>query len=73
MDTVVINSVPLKYLVLMAVWTLPWKGLALWHSARLSHKRWFIVLLIVNTMAILDIYYIYFVANKYTVETIETK
>ncbi|MFA7216570.1 MAG: DUF5652 family protein [Candidatus Paceibacterota bacterium] len=53
------------------VWTLPWKGLALWKSAQLSQKKWFIILLIINTFAILDIIYIYFVAKKYTVETVE--
>ena len=43
----------------IAIWTLVWKGLALWKSARKSHMIWFIVLLIVNTIGILDILYIY--------------
>jgi len=40
------------------LWTLPWKGIALWKSARNGHKKWFIALLIINTLAILDIAYI---------------
>ncbi len=40
------------------VWTMPWKGLALWKAAKRGHQRWFIILLLVNTLAILDILYI---------------
>lgn len=68
-----ISSEFLTLIILIALWTLPWKGVALWKAARLSHKRWFIVLLVVNTVGILEIYYIFFVARKYTVETIEGK
>jgi uncharacterized membrane protein len=51
-------------LVLVMVWVLPWKGYALWNAAKLSHKWWFIILLVVNTLAILDIIYIFFVAKR---------
>ena len=60
-------------LVLLVLWSTVWKGLALWKSARLSHKKWFIILLVVNTVGILEIIYIYFVAKKYSVETVESK
>ena len=60
-------------LILLILWTIPWKGVALWKAGRLSHKKWFIILLIVNTVAILDIIYIFFVAEKYKVETKESK
>lgn len=46
-------------LLLMALWTLPWKGVALWKAAKNSHKWWFIVLLVVNTLGILEILYIF--------------
>jgi len=51
-------------LVIIMLWVLPWKGYALWNAARREHKGWFIVLLVVNTLAILDIIYIFFVAKK---------
>ena len=51
-------------LFLLILWTLPWKGVALWKAARLYHKWWFVVLLIVNTFAVLEIIYIFFVARK---------
>ncbi|MFH1402003.1 MAG: DUF5652 family protein [Patescibacteria group bacterium] len=51
-------------LLLIMMWVLPWKGYALWTAAHNSHKKWFIVLLVVNTLAILDIIYIFFVGKK---------
>jgi len=41
------------------IWSLIWKGLALWKSAINRHKIWFVVILIVNTVGILEILYIY--------------
>ncbi len=46
-------------LLLITLWTLPWKGIALWKSAQNKSKWWFIVLLVINTLAILDILYIF--------------
>lgn len=46
-------------IVALALWTLPWKGWALWIAARKTSKIWFIVLLVLNTLAILDILYIF--------------
>jgi len=65
----------LTLIILVLIWTLPWKGVALWKASRLSHKKWFIALLIVNSLALLEIYYIFFVAREYdvSVETIEEK
>ena len=55
------------------IWTFVWKGFALWRSARLSQRGWFIALLIVNTLGILEIIYLFLVARKYKVEVIEEK
>ena len=52
------------FLLLAMIWILPWKGYALWTAARLRSKRWFIALLILNTFAILDIFYIFYIAKK---------
>jgi len=49
---------------LILLWTLPWKGVALWKAARSEHKWWFIALLVLNTMAILEIIYIFFFSGK---------
>ena len=62
-------GIPMWLIVLLLVWALAWKGIALWKSARLSHKWWFVILLIVNTAGILEIIYIFLIARKYNVET----
>jgi hypothetical protein len=49
---------------LMILWTLPWKGVALWKASKNSHKGWFIAILVVNTLAILEIIYIFFFSKK---------
>lgn len=48
----------------LAVWTIIWKGLALWKAAENKSKPWFIVLLLVNTIGILEIIYIFFFSKK---------
>ena len=53
-------------IVLVAVWTLPWKGIALWKAARLDDKKWFVALLILNTLAILEILYIFIFSKRKT-------
>lgn len=45
------------------VWSLFWKGLALWHSAKRGERWWFVAFLIVNLMGILEVYYLFFVAK----------
>ena len=51
-------------LLLVVLWTLPWKGVALWKAAKNTHKIWFVALLILNTLAILEIIYIFFFSKK---------
>jgi len=48
----------LWYLALFA-WAVVWKGMALWRAAHKDQKWWFIAFLIVNTLGILEILYIY--------------
>lgn len=57
-----------RWLILFIItWCLPWKGIALWKAAKKNDKWWFIALLIINTLAILEIFYI-FVFSKYRKE-----
>lgn len=51
------------FLALM-LWALAWKGWALWLAARNSHKWWFVALLVINTIGILDIIYIFAIGKK---------
>ena len=49
---------------LVLVWVLPWKGVALWRAAKNTHRAWFIAMLVLNTLAILPIIYIFFFSKK---------
>ncbi len=48
-----------KALILLIIWSLTWKGIALWKAGRKKHLVWFIVILIINTIGILEILYIF--------------
>lgn len=43
----------------LVIWTVPWKGWALWRAARREQKKWFIALFLINTAAILEILYLF--------------
>lgn len=61
------NSIPaipplLQFALL--VWSIAWKGLALWNAAKNSQRNWFIIILIVNTVGILEIIYLFRFSKK---------
>ena len=51
-------------LVVLIIWSLIWKGVALWKAARNSQTAWYVVMLIVNTVGILEIIYIFGFSKK---------
>jgi methionyl-tRNA synthetase len=51
-------------LIPLIAWTLSWKGIALWKAARRNSLGWFVAILILNTVGILEIIYIFFVAKN---------
>lgn len=54
-----LNAVPVWAITLAAIWSLPWKGVALWKAAQKKDPYWFIALLVINTVGILEILYIF--------------
>lgn len=48
----------LTLIVLLAVWTTVIKAFALWHAARNNQLAWFIPLLVLNTLGILELVYL---------------
>lgn len=48
-----------SFMIVLVVWTLYWKYRALWYAAKHDHKWWFISLLVINTVGILEILYLY--------------
>jgi uncharacterized protein (DUF983 family) len=56
-----IDNLPL--FIIIMIWSLIWKGLALWRAAHLEQKPWFVALLVINTAGILEIIYL-LITNK---------
>ena len=54
---------------LIILWTLPWKGVALWRAAGNKHLWWFVALFLLNTLAILEIIYIFGFSRKKSAPT----
>ncbi len=60
-------STALIYLAI-SLWSLAWKGLAIWRAGRLQERNWFIVILVINLLGILEILYLFrFSKNRLTI------
>lgn len=46
--------------ILFLIWVVFWKGLALWKAARKRQLVWFVILLVVNTLGLLEVAYIFY-------------
>ncbi len=60
-STIPLQTIPTNWLIgiiILAIWSLIWKGLALYKSAQKGQKIWFIIMLIGNTVGILEIIYL---------------
>jgi methionyl-tRNA synthetase len=49
----------------LIVWSVIWKGLALWRAARLRQAGWYIALLVINTVGIFEIIYLLATNKRY--------
>ncbi len=55
---------PLLSIVPLMAWIVVWKGWALWLAARRGETLWFVVLLVFNTVGLLEIFYIFAIAKR---------
>lgn len=58
----------LSILPLVILWSIFWKGLALWHSAQRGEYWWFIAFLVVNMLGVLELVYLFGFARLKTDE-----
>jgi hypothetical protein len=49
---------------LLTLWSVVWKGFALWYSAGNKQRKWFIAMLILNTAGLLPIIYLIWARPK---------
>lgn len=57
---------------ILYLWSLFWKGFGLWRAAKASQRNWFIAILVLNTVGILEIIYLFkFAKPKLTLEELQ--
>lgn len=59
-----LSQIPTAAFFVLYLWSILWKGLALWKSANLKQRNWFVAILILNTVGILEIAYLFFFAKQ---------
>ncbi len=52
------------FVFIILVWSIFWKGIALWRSAQNHQRNWFLVILIVSSMGIIEIVYLFKFSKK---------
>ena len=52
------NPVFLTGIIVLSVWIVIWKGIALWKAGRNNQLIWFMFMLLLNTAGILEIIYL---------------
>lgn len=59
-----LGTLSLLGVIPLLLWSLAWKGWALWLAARRGEMVWFVILLVVNTLGLLEIFYIFAIAKQ---------
>lgn len=69
MNTFVFNLI----LYVVFLWSLFWKGIGLWRAANSGQKIWFVAMLILSTVGILEIVYLFrFAKNRLTLAELKS-
>lgn len=72
MNLSTLPSIPPLMQYVLLVWSVLWKGVALWNASKNNQKNWFIAILVINTLGILEIIYLFrFAKNKLTLSDLQ--
>ena len=55
---------PAALFVVASIWSVFWKGMSMWKASKNEQSKWFVALLIFNTVGVLDILYLAFFQKK---------
>ena len=67
------ENLDLILITVITIWSTLLKGIALWRAANLKQRNWFIVMLIVNTIGILELVYLFrFASKRLTVKEVKS-
>jgi methionyl-tRNA synthetase len=59
-----LSSMNLQLLLAATLWSIPWKAWALWLAARRGDLWWFLIILIISTLGLLEMVYIFLIAKQ---------
>ena len=51
-------------MIILGVWDIVWKLIAMWHAAKNGHTGWYVVLAIINSLGILPMLYLFVVCKS---------
>ena len=51
-------------LLTLYIWSLIIKGIALWRASHLGQKNWFVAILVLNTIGVIELVYLFKFAKK---------
>jgi len=57
-EAIVLSLDLLPVVIVLVVWTMVWKGIALWKAGNNKQLEWFVALFILNTLGILPMIYL---------------
>ena len=58
-------------LIILGIWSMVWKAFGLYRAGKLRQPLWFVVMFLVNTLGILEIFYIFVFSKLVKVEKLE--
>ncbi len=64
MDQITLDTSNLWWVVPLMIWSFAWKAMALWKSARNNDLAWFVIVILINTVGVLEILYIFVLAKS---------
>jgi hypothetical protein len=59
--------VVITLVIIVSIWQLFWKGLALWKSSQFKQRNWFValfILIVLNDLGLLSLIYLFFFSKK---------
>jgi len=66
-------AVPPFILIVLYIWSLIAKGIALWRASKAEQRNWFVALLVLNTLGVVELIYLFKFAKKpLTIKEIRT-
>lgn len=64
MNNQLIEFINSPWMLPVIIWSLFWKGTAMWHASQKKSLTWFIVLLVINSFGLLEIGYLIWLKTK---------